>query len=254
MAKKTIKSIIEWKRWGEIDPLFGVASWKGKEKSGPHAWTNEEFYELGLSDWHDFLKHWQKYGIDNKNCLEIGCGSGRITMHLAKYFKTTYAVDVSEEMLNYAKKFIKDTSVTFYLTDGVKIPLPDNSVHAVFSTHVFQHFDSLSHATDYFTEISRVMTSQASFMIHLPIHKWPNMQYIFNILYNFRKYIGDVRACIKRSLIIRDLSHPCMRGLSYPIDYFYKTLPKYNFTDIIILIFVTKSNNDIHPFVLARKI
>jgi len=31
---KEPKSNLEWKEWGRNDPLFGVASWPGKQKGG----------------------------------------------------------------------------------------------------------------------------------------------------------------------------------------------------------------------------
>jgi len=40
----------------------------------------------------------------------------------------------------------------------------------------------------------------------------------------------------------------------YPMDYFYNLLPELGFNDIEIFVFVTKSNNDPHPFVLAKKV
>ena len=97
-SKWVPESNIEWKKWGEKDPLWGAASCPGKERDGTDPWTDEEFYELGEADWQDFIAHWRKYGVDNRSCLEIGCGAGRITLHLAKHFQNTYAVDVSEGM------------------------------------------------------------------------------------------------------------------------------------------------------------
>src|SRR5258708_2555315 len=97
-----LKSNTEWKQWGKDDPLWGVASWDGKQKGGASPWTDEEFYALGESDWQDFLRHWRQYGIDTRSCLEIGCGAGRITRQLAKSFDRVYGVDVSEDMIRRA--------------------------------------------------------------------------------------------------------------------------------------------------------
>ena len=54
-----MKSNVEWKKWGEVDPLYAVASWAGKQRGQSNPWTDEEFYELGRSDWADFVRHWQ---------------------------------------------------------------------------------------------------------------------------------------------------------------------------------------------------
>lgn len=36
-------SNVEWERWGETDPFFGVATWAGHERAGATPWTPEGF-------------------------------------------------------------------------------------------------------------------------------------------------------------------------------------------------------------------
>lgn len=250
---KELASNKEWKKWGETDPLFGVASWQNKNKDGTDPWTTEDFYQLGESDWIDFRRHWEMYGINKESCLEIGCGTGRITMQLASYFNEVHALDISNKMIDYAKKHIASPSVIFYISKGIDIPLDDRSVYSVFSTHVFQHLDSYSVAKDYFAEIARVLKPEGTLMIHLPIYKWPSMSRGFSQLYAIRKHVGNMSANVKRVLMDFGMAKPIMRGLAYPVEFFYQELPKYGFHDIEISIFVTRSNNDPHPFIFAKK-
>ena len=206
-----------------------------------------------MSDWSDFQTHWEKYGVNKDSCLEIGCGAGRITMHLVNYFNKVHALDVSDKMIEYAKNHIKSSSVDFYLSKGVDIPLNDQSVHSVFSAHVFQHLDSLSVAKYYFSEVARVLKPDGTLMIHLPIYKWPSMTWCFRPIYDVRTKILDVQAILKRILMNFDMVKPIMRNLKYPLDFFYEELPQFGLSDIEILIFVTKSNHAPHPFVFAKK-
>jgi 2-polyprenyl-3-methyl-5-hydroxy-6-metoxy-1,4-benzoquinol methylase len=108
-----LRSNKEWKQWGEEDPLFGVLNWSGKQKGSPSAWTENEFYAIGKSDWADFLAQWEHYGVRKDNCLEIGCGTGRITKQLSLTFKHIYAVDVSEAMITYARKMVDANNIEF---------------------------------------------------------------------------------------------------------------------------------------------
>lgn len=250
---REIASNKEWKKWGETDPLFGVAAWQGKNKKGENPWTDDEFYKLGESDWKDFRRHWEMYGVNKESCLEIGCGTGRITAQLATYFNEVHALDISEDMIEYAKKYINIPSVVFHVSGGVEVPLGDASVASVFSTHVFQHFDSLLVANEYFKEIARVLKPDGSLMIHLPIHRWPAMPKVFTMLYLIRKQAGDLNAHVKRILMKYGMIQPIMRGLSYPIEFFYEKLPEYGFDDIEISTFVTKTNKDPHSFIFAKK-
>jgi 2-polyprenyl-3-methyl-5-hydroxy-6-metoxy-1,4-benzoquinol methylase len=160
-SEKTMRSNQEWIQWGVRDPLFGVASWPGHERGGPKGWTDQAFYELGKSDWDDFIARWVSYGVDTSSCLEIGSGAGRLTRHMATTFGHVYAVDVSVDMLDYAKKNIDTDNVTYEITNGQDLPMATESVTAAFSTHVFQHFDSPRHGARYFIELARVLTERA---------------------------------------------------------------------------------------------
>jgi len=253
MKKKSVSSNVEWKKWGEEDPLFGVASWKGKAKGETDPWTDGAFYTVGESDWQDALAHWERYGLSHEHCLEIGCGAGRLTRPMARSFKKVHALDVSEGMLAYARAHVNDPSVTFHLTSGTEIPLPDHSINAVFSTHVFQHLDPLSAASDYFAEVARVLAPGGTAMIHLPIYHWPAMPRVFGLLYRLRKAIGGLKAWTHRRLIAHGLAKPIMRMTYFPLAYVFSSLPEYGLTDIEIIVFSMESNRDPHPFVLARK-
>lgn len=250
---KELASNQEWKKWGELDPLFGVASWQNKEGGGSSPWTNQEFYQLGELDWEGFAGHWQRYGVDRESCLEIGCGAGRITMQLAQYFDRVYALDVSDKMIDYARRNIAGSSTSFHLSNGRDIPLADQSVSSVFSTHVFQHFDSLSLADGYFAEIARTLKPGGTLMIHLPIIAWPSKSLTLRANYAALKMIGDVRARGRRLLMQHGLARPFMRMLSYPMEYFYDAFPSHGFEDIELAVFAAKSNNDPHPFLFARR-
>lgn len=56
--------------------------------------------------------------ISNKNILEIGCGSGRITKDLAKHAKSVTAIDPDNKSLKQAKENIKANNITFIKGSG----------------------------------------------------------------------------------------------------------------------------------------
>lgn len=43
--------------------------------------------------------------------LDLACGTGNVAINVAKYFKSTYAVDLSDDMLNIAFKKFKENKV-----------------------------------------------------------------------------------------------------------------------------------------------
>jgi SAM-dependent methyltransferase len=247
------KSNIEWKFWGNHDPLWGVAAWKGRRKDGSNPWTDEDFYALGASDWSDFLAHWQRYGVGDRCVVEIGCGAGRLTKHMAAHFREVLALDVSEDMIAYARKNIDRESVRFALVDGTEIPLPSGSADAVFSAHVFQHLDKPADVENYLREAARVLVPGGTMMIHIPVFSWPiGAGNWVKRLHGLGRRWDEYKAVRQRGEIERGGTRGMMRMRSYPMRYFFQFLPELGFKDVELNIFATKSNGDPHPFVFAR--
>lgn len=247
-----LKSNAEWKQWGKDDPLWGVASWANKQKGGCSEWTEEEFYELGQSDWRDFFLHWQQYGVNKESCLEIGCGAGRITKPMAQSFDRVYAVDVSEYIINYARERIDAGNVEFHVIDGLHLPLPDCSTKAIFSTHVLQHLDNVDIGFSCFREFYRVLDMGGTIMVHLPLYQFPNeggtAGYLFQVIWNLYRRFAYGYAEINRWKRVK-----IMRSTPYPIRSLYTFLKSLGYKNIEFRIFEVKSNLDPHPFVFATK-
>lgn len=108
--------------------------------------TDEEFDSTG---WRDFAGQIQSDlmlltgGRDpgSLRLLEIGCGVGRMTRHLAEVFGEVHAVDVSAEMIRQAKeRFNGDHHLHFYETSGCDFAaFPNDYFDVIFSAYVFQH-------------------------------------------------------------------------------------------------------------------
>ena len=245
-----MKSNTEWIKWGRKDPLFGVSSWQGREKGGVNPWTDEEFYALGQSDFADFISCWNSFGYDRAHCVEIGCGAGRITKYLAGAFDRVSALDVSEDQIEYARSHIDRSNVDYFKVNGTDIPLEAASATAVFSVHVFQHFDSEKEAAKVFREIHRVLNPGGTLMIHLPMHrlpKYPVAPLLAGII-SLWKTVGTIKADLNRKA-----GKMIMRGLSYDRTQLAALLQTLGFTEIEFRAFQVKSNRDWHDVVLARK-
>jgi SAM-dependent methyltransferase len=73
--------------------------------------------------------------------LEIGCGIGRMSRHLAEVFGEIVGVDVSGEMIRQAQARLAHLpNAHFSETNGVNFPqFPAASFDVIFSAYVFQH-------------------------------------------------------------------------------------------------------------------
>jgi ubiquinone/menaquinone biosynthesis C-methylase UbiE len=248
-----MRSNIERQLWGEKDPLYAVATWPGKDVGSTSAWKDTEFYELGRSDWADFSAQWQQYGLKPGHCVEIGCGAGRITKQLAGTFDRVTGLDVSKHQLDYAKEHVP-ASVSLIETTGSQIPLGDSSCNAVFSVHVFQHFNSLDDAEAVFREIGRVLEPGGTLMIHLPLYHLPTtpvtpaIRFALALLWR----LSDIKAELVRWLIQRGVWRPLMRSLRFEREWLLQTLTHSGLKDIQFRTFTVNSNGGWHDFVIAR--
>ena len=248
----------EWKQWGEVDPLYGVATVMGKSKTGPKPWTPSEFYAIGEVDWRVFRTYWQRYGINGEVCLEVGCGAGRLTKWLAKDFEHVHAIDVSPGMIGAATVGVPDANVSFHVTQGTIIPLQAGSVTAAFSVHMFQHLPNLAAGKAYFREIARVLKPGSTVMIHLPLLIWPTgvSARLHAALHKANMCLTYLVANIREAAFILGIrKQPPMRGVWYDARWVREALQDAGFMRIefSLLFHDTPMGNGYHPFVFATK-
>lgn len=250
-----MKSNIEWQKWGERDPLYAVSTWQGKERGSQNAWTDKEFYQLGGIDWADFQTHWQHYGLNFGTCVEIGCGAGRITKQLGQCFQHVTGLDVSQHQLDYAREHVPKPNVAFTLSDGTRLPIADRACDAVFSVHVFQHFESHDGAFAVFRDIHRVLKPGGTLMIHLPLYDLPDtkISILFPPVIAFAKRLSDLKAAMDRHFLRIGKWKPVMRRLRFDRQHLLHKLESMGYSRIEFRMFPVQSNHSYHEFVFATK-
>jgi len=85
--------------------------------------------------------------------LDLGSGTGFFTDLLASSYNRVIGLDISNEMLNFAKEN-RSKDILWLEGDAHKIPLKDNSIDFIYSNLVIQWFDPLDSAVK---EIFRVL-------------------------------------------------------------------------------------------------
>lgn len=105
---------------------------------------------VGNYDWHEEFPY-EKYllyknnGFDpivdldkTKNCVDFGCGPGRMINRMQKFFKRVDGIDVSSYALDWAKKTFPESN--FYESSGANCGnVPENTYDFVYSTICIQH-------------------------------------------------------------------------------------------------------------------
>ena len=96
----------------------------------------------------------------NKTVLDLGSGTGFFTDILAEGYATVIGLDLSKQMLQFAKKS-RSENITWLEADAHKMPLQNNSVDLIYSNLVIQWCDPLDVLLQ---EILRILKPGGSFV------------------------------------------------------------------------------------------
>lgn len=127
----------EWEKFGKEDPYFGVIT---QEKFRKHNLTDEnkeDFFKSGLSYIDDIFRKIRQR-VDQtftiKKALDFGCGVGRLVIPLSNVAQEVTGIDVSDSMLNEAKKNCEAQSI-----HNVVFAKSDDSLSALNGKYDFIH-------------------------------------------------------------------------------------------------------------------
>jgi ubiquinone/menaquinone biosynthesis C-methylase UbiE len=83
--------------------------------------------------------------VRGKQVLDLGCGSGENSLVLARLGAKVYAMDISEHLLNLAKRRLvvngNPGDVNLIEASVYDIPLPDESIDVVFGMAILHHLE-----------------------------------------------------------------------------------------------------------------
>jgi SAM-dependent methyltransferase len=103
-------------------------------------------------------------------CVEIGCGPGRMTGHLAERFDRVIAVDVSSEMLARARAAVRAPNVDFRLVSGERLEeVEDSAADTLVCYLVLQHLPSRRIVLRYLRELARVLARTGRAYVQIPV-------------------------------------------------------------------------------------
>lgn len=148
-----------WERLAQRDPQYFI-----DPTLGPGT-DPERFREQGraIVDW---AVRWAGE-LPAGGALEIGCGVGRDTIHLARHFDRVDAVDVSPTMIRLAREQGVPGNVSLHLVSGGGLePLSDGAYVFAFSHLVFQHIESADEVAAYLRQISRKLRPGGVAVLH----------------------------------------------------------------------------------------
>jgi 2-polyprenyl-3-methyl-5-hydroxy-6-metoxy-1,4-benzoquinol methylase len=92
-----------WDEFGRTDPLWAILAELDKEGN---RWELDQFLETGERGVGEIVKYVEQLGISIqwRRALDFGCGIGRLTQPLCRYFDEVHGVDIALSMICLANK------------------------------------------------------------------------------------------------------------------------------------------------------
>ncbi|MBX3461938.1 MAG: methyltransferase domain-containing protein [Planctomycetes bacterium] len=144
LARLFAKTGKQWLHLGETEPHWSVLTHEAfrQERLGD---TREAFYRSGATDVAAMMAAAERSGVPmHADCrvLELGCGVGRITAHMARVAREVVGVDISPAHLQLARAYAEEQrlrNVRFELLRSVDALPTLGSFDVVFTVIVLQH-------------------------------------------------------------------------------------------------------------------
>ncbi len=149
-----------WDEFARRDPYFYVLTSIGF--GGP-----DVFYASGRPLAEEIVG-WIGDGTGRGTAVEIGCGLGRVAVHVAAHFDRVDGVDVSREMLDRARAHDLPDNVHLHLGSGRDVAaIAEGSADLVYSLLVFQHIPDVDVIASYLRDVRRVLAPAGRAVIQL---------------------------------------------------------------------------------------
>ncbi len=194
----------DWDELACVDPLWAIIT-DPDRKFGK--WDVEEFLGTGEQDIRYLIRSARRlrHPLGTEKAVDFGCGVGRHTRALARYFGECYGVDISEKMIVEAKYLNGDIpNCRFVVSREGNLQLfADNQFDLVYSILVLQHLPK-PQIMLYISELVRIMKPGGLLAFQLPCYM-----------------------PFRRRLQVRRRLYALLRTFGFSARFLYKTLGLY---------------------------
>lgn len=167
--------------------------------TGQQKWSDEDFFldgEQELKDQvlNDLANICQGRDPKAMRVLEIGCGAGRVTRALGRFFGEVYAVDISSRMVRLAREATAGLNARIFCNNGRDLSVlrpkwwrkstiaGQLEFDFAFSCLVFQHIPSRKVIESYLRDVNKFLRpgSLFKFQVQGYVEKKPNLDDSWN--------------------------------------------------------------------------
>jgi SAM-dependent methyltransferase len=157
-----------WDELGKIDPLWAILT---DPKKVNRKWSRREFFRTGEEEISGVMRYIDSLHIPlaRRKALDFGCGVGRLTQALCRYFDQVCGVDIAPSMINLALKYNRYGSRCRYhlnVSDDLRL-FGDDDFDFIYSSIVLQHIRP-EYCERYVREFLRVLAPNGILIFQIP--------------------------------------------------------------------------------------
>jgi len=157
-----------WNDLGRKDPLWAILTLGSKKN---RKWRLDNFYKTGVDEIKQAMDLISRipFKIKRGTALDFGCGVGRLSQALCRYFGKVYGVDIAQSMIDVAKENNKYPRKCFYLQNktGKLTNFKNQSIDFIYSSITLQHIEP-RYAKAYLKEFLRLLKIDGILVFQLP--------------------------------------------------------------------------------------
>jgi ubiquinone/menaquinone biosynthesis C-methylase UbiE len=192
----------DWNELAELDPYWAILTSPGTRFG---AWDSDEFFATGVAEIDAVMRHATELGHPEgrARALDFGCGLGRVTRPLAGHFGECVGVDISEGMVQQARRLNADVPGASFVVNaaGDLRRFDDQSFDLVYSVIVLQHVPDRDAIESYIAEFCRVLRPGGLAIFQLPSH----IPKVFRLQWRRRLYLALRRVGVRAAFLYRRL-------------------------------------------------
>lgn len=157
-----------WNELGKTDPYWAILTDRSKKGN---KWEKNEFYDSGIET---FDRYWgivTSLGLrpEPNYAMDFGCGAGRITQAMCRYFDRVVGVDIADSMVELAETNNRFSGTCRYLvTKKANLEIcDDDTFDFIISLLTLQHIRP-EYTRNYLCEFIRILKPGGLIIFDLP--------------------------------------------------------------------------------------
>ncbi len=168
--------------------------WKERGKGYDSELQNQSWYsKTEERNQEQHIKNFLKKNIFKK-ILEVGCGSGRVTpiLLMHNHVQTIVATDISDDLINCARKNISNEKITFKTLDILETPI-NFHYDLVFGVEILMHIppDKISNVIN---KLCKISTNKLFFIEYYDKTSFKHNSNNYSFFHNYKQLFRDAGA------------------------------------------------------------